>query len=305
MSVVAIIVTHNRCTMLQQCISNLLAQTYPCDILVIDNASEDATDEWLTECQKKNSRVKKARLDTNSGGAGGFNRGITEGIKAGHRHLWLMDDDCLPEPDALEKLMDADRLLGGEESYGFLSSAVLWTDGQECKMNRQKIRKQYYERVEMLKYGIIQVEQSTFVSLLIPAKTVLKVGLPIKDFFIWGDDIEYTRRISIRHKNPSYMVGQSQVVHAMQRNEGSSISTDSPERIARYNYAFRNENYLYRQEGLCSFAYYTAKCALNLLRIIRCSKDYRLLRMSIILKQYVLGLFFNPKVEYVAKDELK
>lgn len=305
MSVVAVIVTHNRCAMLQRCLSHLEAQTYPCDILVIDNASEDETDAWLTEYQKKNSQMRRKRLETNTGGAGGFNRGILEGVQAGYSHVWLMDDDCLPAPDALEKLMDADRLLGGAEQYGFLSSAVLWTDGRECKMNRQKIKKSYYERVEMLKHGMIQVEQATFVSLLIPARTVLEVGLPIKEFFIWGDDIEYTRRIAVRHGRPCYMAGQSQVVHAMQLNGGSSIATDGLDRIARYNYAFRNENYLYRQEGLRGFAYYTAKCGLNLLRVLRFAENHRLRRCTIIAKQYIFGLFFNPKIEYVTPGEKK
>ena len=49
-----------------------------------------------------------------------------------------------------------------------------------------------------MKYGLVQAEQATFVSLLLRAATVQKVGLPIKEFFIWGDDIEYTRRIARR-----------------------------------------------------------------------------------------------------------
>lgn len=301
-SIVAVVVTYNRCAMLQRCLSHLEAQTYPCDILVIDNASEDETNTWLTECQKKSPQMKRQRLEKNVGGAGGFNRGILEGVKSGYSHIWLMDDDCLPEPDALEKLMEAERLLGDAEQYGFLSSAVLWMDGRECKMNRQKIKKSYYERVEMLKHGMVQVEQSTFVSLLIPTRTVMEVGLPIKEFFIWGDDIEYTRRIAVRNGRPCYMAGQSRVVHAMQLNGGSSIAADKPDRIARYNYAFRNENYLYRQEGLRGFAYYTAKCGLNLLRVIRFAENHRLRRCAIIVKQYILGLFFNPKVEYVKTE---
>ena len=75
-----------------------------------------------------------------------------------------------------------------------------------------------------------------------------------------------------------------------------------PERIARYNYAFRNENHLFRQEGVRGFIYYSAKCALNLWRILRLSKDHRLRRCLIIVKQYVAGLFFNPNIEYISKE---
>lgn len=303
MSVAVIVVTHNRYTMLQQCVSRLEAQTCSCDILVVDNGSEDQTFEWLRNHQKTHEHLYICHLDSNTGGAGGFHYGICEGIRRGYDYIWLMDDDCLPESDALEKLMEADQLLGGAEQYGFLSSTVLWTDGRECKMNRQKICKKYFERVELLKHGMIQVEQATFVSLLIPATTVLQVGLPIKEFFIWGDDIEYTRRITVRSGLPAYMVGQSQVVHAMANNDGSNIASDIPERIERYNYAFRNENYLYRQEGISGLLYYAAKCALNVLRILTKAQNHRTARIWVIIRQFFNGFFFNPQIEFITKEE--
>ena len=135
------------------------------------------------------------------------------------------------------------------------------------------------------------------------AEMIARAGLPIKEFFIWGDDIEYTRRLSMRMKLPCYLVGKSRVIHAMKENNGSSIATDVPERIGRYNFAFRNENYLYRKEGICGFVFYTEKCALNLLRILRFAKDHRLKRCWVIIRQYVSGLFFNPKIEYTSAEE--
>lgn len=305
MRIVAVIVTYNRIALLKQCVKHLLMQSVSCDILLVDNASTDGTRDWAKSVAETNRQLIYHNTGENLGGAGGFNAGVKWAAESGYTHIWLMDDDCLPEPDALEKLIEADRLLGGAEQYGFLSSVVLWTDGRECKMNRQKIKKSYYDRVEMLKHGMIQVEQATFVSLLIPAKTVMEVGLPIKEFFIWGDDIEYTRRIAVRYGKPCYMAGKSRVVHAMKFNNGSSIAADKIDRIERYNYAFRNENHLYRQEGLRGFAYYTAKCGLNLLRVLRFAEDHRLRRCAIILKQYVFGLFFNPKVEYAKMEGSK
>lgn len=99
MSVVAVVVTYNRCAMLQQCISHIEAQTHPCDILVIDNASDDQTAEWLQSYQKTHAHIRACRLATNTGGAGGFYHGIRESVHAGYSHVWIMDDDCLPEPE--------------------------------------------------------------------------------------------------------------------------------------------------------------------------------------------------------------
>lgn len=301
MRIAAVVVTYNRKALLAQCVAALLAQTAPCDVLLVDNASTDGTDAWAKQLAQENPRVLYRSTGANLGGAGGFNAGMRWAVEAGYSHVWIMDDDTLPHADALEKLLEADRVLGGE--YGFLSSAVLWTDGHECRMNRQKLKKAYYERMELLRYALVLAEQATFVSCLFRAETIRRAGLPIREFFIWGDDIEYTRRLSVRMQLPCYLAGQSVVVHAMKENSGSSIATDCAERIVRYNYAFRNENYLYRQEGLKGFVFYSAKCALNVLRILRQAKDHRIRRCAIIVRQYVAGLFFNPRIEYVKEDE--
>lgn len=295
--IIAVVVTYNRLEMLKSTLQALEKQTESCDVLVVDNASTDNTQMWVQQYLQDKPFLHYVNTGANIGGAGGFHYGMRWAVRNGYDYVWIMDDDCMPCEQALEKMMQADTLLGGPEQYGFLSSAVLWTDGKECKMNRQKIKKSYYENLHMLKHGIVQVEQATFVSLLFPVQTIKTVGLPIKEFFIWGDDIEYTRRITVRNQIPSFLVGQSQVVHAMKENNGSSIATDMPERIERYRYAFRNEAYLYRQEGLKGICYYIAKCGLNFCRVLIKAKDHRLKREWIILSSMVRGVFFRPKVE--------
>ena len=293
----AVVVTYNRLEMLKKTIESLLKQSVSCDILIVNNASTDETETWLAEYTTDHKSVSYYNTDKNIGGAGGFNYGMKKAYELGYDYVWIMDDDCQPVENALEKLMDADDLLKGD--YGYLSSVVLWTDGTECKMNRQKIKKSYYEYAHLLSEGIIQVEQSTFVSLLFPVKTLEKVGLPIKDFFIWGDDIEFTRRITVRNFMPSFMVMESKVIHAMKNNSGSSIATDDAERINRYRYAFRNEGYLYRKEGIKGICYYIAKCGLNFLRILTKAKDNRLKRCWVLVSSMFKGLFFNPVTEMV------
>ena len=293
--IAAVVVTYNRLPLLQKCIEKLEGQTKPCDIFVVDNASTDGTAVWLAERQSENTRLRARNTGENLGGAGGFNYGMRWAVEAGYDYLWLMDDDCLPEPDALEKLLEADALLGGD--YGWLSSVALWTDGTECRMNRQKLKKSFYEYSPLMKYGLVQAEQATFVSLFLRAETMRRVGLPIKDFFIWGDDIEYTRRIAVRQNRPSFVAGQSQVVHAMKDNNGSSIAADSAERIDRYRYAFRNEAFTYRQEGVRGVCYYLAKCGLNFCRILTMAPNKRGKRIGVLLGSMVRGAFFRPEIE--------
>lgn len=295
--IVAVVVTCNRKELLKQCIESLLLQTASCDVLIVDNASTDGTAEFLKTLDKE-EKVHVIESQRNLGGAGGFNLGIRSAVEYGYEYIWIMDDDTLPRPDALGKLLEADEILDGD--YGFLSSAVLWTDGRGCKMNRQKVKKNFYENVGLLTTSLIPVEQATFVSLFLRTETVKKAGLPVKEFFIWGDDLEYTRRIAVRMKMPCYLVGKSQVVHAMRTNNGSCIATDVPERIDRYRYAYRNENFAYRYEGIGGIIYYIAKCVFNILKIWVKGDSYRLRRSWIVLSQMFAGFRFNPEIETVS-----
>ena len=101
--------------------------------------------------------------------------------------------------------------------------------------------------------GPIASGAATFVSLLLPVRVVREVGLPISAFFIWADDLEYTRRIS--RKYLCYVVPESVVEHRCPTNNGGNISTDTEDRIDRYRYAYRTEVYLYRREGLRGVAH--------------------------------------------------
>ena len=298
--IAAVIVTYNRLGLLKECLQSVLNQeNQSCDVLLVDNASTDQTEAYCSDLAKKNTRIKYFRLNENTGGAGGFNYGIRKAAELGYEHIWIMDDDTVPYPDCLDKLMQADHLLGGPENYGYLSSAVFWTDGTECKMNRQKLNKKFFDKLQYLDQGLVLTDQATFVSLLFPRQAVLKAGLPIKDYFIWGDDIEYTRRMAVRMKMPCYLVGQSKVIHKMANNEGSSIARDDVSRISRYNYAYRNDNSTYRREGMKGFAYYTGKCGINVLRVLTQAKDHKVKRIGIIAKNYFHGLAFNPDIEKI------
>lgn len=293
--VCAVVVTYNRLELLKQCVEALRAQSAGCDILIVDNASTDGTAQWAgaqQDCRYRNT-------GSNLGGAGGFNRGMRWAVEAGYEFVWIMDDDTLPEPQALEKLLEADRALGG--NYGWLSSVALWTDGGECKMNRQKLKKSYYDYSPFLKYGLVQAEQATFVSLFLRSDVIRRFGLPITEFFIWGDDLEFTRRIAVRGDVPCFLAGQSQVVHATKNNEGSNVALDAPERIGRYFYAFRNEAYLYRQEGLKGRLYCFAKRGRDFLRIMKDGKP-RLPRLGVLVRGIWAGMFFRPHAEKIKTD---
>ena len=295
-NIVAVIVTYNRIDMLRQCIQHVQAQTVLCDILIIDNASTDGTEVFVQ--QLVDTRIHYYNTGENLGGAGGFNMGMKLAVERGYDYVWIMDDDCLPQNNALEKLIDANNILDGK--YGWLSSKCLWIDGSICAMNVQ--RDTPYTDIKDFSKSMITAEMASFVSLFLKADTIQKYGLPIKDFFIWTDDWEYTRRISRRL--PCYVVTDSQVIHAMKTNTVVNIATDSRERLPRYKYFYRNDVYFYRREGIKGCVWILAKDIWHSAQIIAKRNDI-VRKLKIVWENAVKGIFFNPKIEYCKQIDNK
>ena len=289
----AVVVTYNRKELLKQCIDRLLRQEgVSCDVIIVDNASTDGTQEMIMR-QYDRAEVIYANTGTNLGGAGGFQYGVKKAVSMGYEYVWIMDDDTLPEKTALYELFEADRELEGE--WGFLSSVAYWTDGNICRMNIQKKNifrhvgeKEYYKRYSFVK-------MCSFVSLLVKSEVVKEIGLPIGEYFIWTDDYEYTGRISCKY--PCYMVPDSKVVHAMKVHTRVNFATDDETRIDRYRYIYRNDVHCYRQYGWRGWLYIILKDIYTLLNILLNARGSRIKRIRIVGKGFIEGLSFKPFIE--------
>lgn len=295
--VIAVVVTYNRKELLKECVEAILKQDYKnCDVLIVDNASTDGTKEYINE-YVNNKRVHYKNTGSNLGGAGGFNFGMKEAYKIGCDYMWIMDDDCIVNKDTLIKLLDADLDLKGQ--YGFLSSKVLWKDGSICAMNipKNSIIKKNKDWNTRLK----EVKMSTFVSFFIKSDIVKEYGLPISDFFIWADDIEYSRRISINNK--CYLINDSVVVHKSKNNIGSNIVADDINNLNRYKCCYRNEYYVYRREGIFGKIYYFIKRKYHIIKILMSSnsKNDKRTKIKLINDSVKIGKKFYPKIEYIGR----
>lgn len=294
--IAAVVVTYNRKKMLEICIQALRSQTAKCDILIIDNGSTDGTDQCVQQWQS-DTCVQYFNTQTNLGGAGGFNYGMKQAVRLGYAYIWLMDDDTYPASDALEKLLEADRKLNG--TYGFLSSIAYWKDGSVCNMNRQKnTLKKTLEITDALLQPVIM---ATFVSFFVKTEMVREMGYPISDFFIWSDDLEYSRRISRKYKG--YAVCESRVLHDMASNAKVGIEHESDERLWRYQYLYRNEVYLYRREGLYGMLYLCLRVGLHIVRVLLHGGTHRFKKLQVILRSFFSGFSFRPQIEYVKEEE--
>ncbi len=252
-STAAVIVTYNRSVKLKKVVEALLAQTVRPDVIyVIDNASTDDT-AAVVEAMTDPS-VRHVRLPENIGGAGGFHEGMRIAYEQGAQYLWISDDDAYPEPDALQKLIDG---IGGfEENFewrpSFACSNVKWVDGSLCEMNTPATMWDW-PRFYSASTPWLLVRSCSFVSVLIPRWAIAEHGLPIKDYFIWYDDAEYTQRIAKSY--PGIFVPDSLVVHDTPENKGVNYGFVTEQNIWKFRYGARNEtSFRYRELGMSGVA---------------------------------------------------
>ncbi|WP_104201876.1 glycosyltransferase family 2 protein [Billgrantia saliphila] len=300
--VIGVILTYNRKELLELCLKAIHSQTRPCDmILVINNASTDGTLEFLKSGKYPNIKVYSLKI--NVGAAGGFNTGFRLAYDNGADHVWMMDDDVIPESDALEKLLVADELLERKGmSRSYLLSTAYTEHGQVTntpQVSNARNRAGYFGWPEQLEHGLVAVGSGTFVSILVPRNTLEKYGLPISSMYIWGEDAEFTLRIT--RDKPGYLVGTSRVAHLRHGGGTISIVTESnPIRIRYYKNFIRNNLYISRKyktrRRTVSILFNNVVLALKMLVKRRPRKA------CIIVLGLVQSFGFRPKIDFVNSD---
>lgn len=292
-TVAAVVVTFNRLEKLKTVLASLEAQTHaPAKVFVIDNASTDGTAAYLLE-REWTLPYEVVTMSTNSGGAGGFAEGMVHGYASGADHVWIMDDDCYPRPEALEALVrgfeQSVAELGGD--VPFACSVVEYIDGNICEMNNP-VPTWDWARLLVKGQSNVMVTACSFVSVLIPRWAIAEYGLPYRDYFIWFDDREYTLRLTRRC--PGVQVMDSVVVHDMGENRGVNFSMVDAKSVWKFAYGVRNEaSYQLHHRGLLYFLEFGARLFVSLHRG-RVSLPLR----AKLLGRLFAGIGFNPKIEY-------
>lgn len=244
----AVIVTYNRCAKLRLVLAALNDQTEPPDrVYVIDNASTDDTGAYLEELADSDPRIRHVRLPENIGGAGGFHEGIRIAYEDGYDYFWISDDDAYPEPDALSVLLGSIRDFEDRFSWrpSFACSMVKWIDGDLCEMNTPT---PVWDWPRFYSAGTpyLLVRSCSFVSVLVPRWAVEAHGYPIRDYFIWYDDSEYTQRLAKSY--PGIFCPESVVIHDVPENKGVNYALVSDANIWKFRYGARNEASFRRRE---------------------------------------------------------
>lgn len=220
MKLTAIVVTFNRLAQLQTTLQRLATEALD-QIIVVDNASDDGTSDWLSNQEIPHLHV--ITLPQNTGGAGGFEAGVIYARDHSNPDwLVLMDDDARPLVGAMAQFKHHFSKLDPDctapDAVGAIAATVLNIDGTICEMNRPSRNPFWHGKafIAALK-GLIKgktrggfhigdasmaadapasdIDVASFVGYFIARGAVARVGLPDGGFFIYGDDVTYSLRL--------------------------------------------------------------------------------------------------------------
>jgi rhamnopyranosyl-N-acetylglucosaminyl-diphospho-decaprenol beta-1,3/1,4-galactofuranosyltransferase len=187
--VVALVLTYNAPRALARCLDGIARQSLrPSRVFVIDNAgSLPASPVAL---QDRDIDVSVIVQPSNGGPAGGHAAGLRAFLETGFPRAWVMDDDCVPEPDCLVELLHV--------ADGAAAPALTfptWIDepsGQE-------------------------VNWPAWCGFLIDRAVVEAVGLPREEFFWWAEDTEYLHFRIPMAGHPVLRASSARVLHGRVR----------------------------------------------------------------------------------------
>ncbi|MEX2535999.1 MAG: glycosyltransferase [Trueperaceae bacterium] len=203
-------------------------------VLIVDNASEPESGNQIDELvQSAEGRIVALRLPENGGSAGGYKAGLEYAAEADYDYFWLLDDDNCPEPGALAQLLGACTRYEGDTAFLSLRTDrqqyIAYAKGcskEACfgrrnsflgfaladipsKVLRRVLGKQLDSTIKPTE-KLRPVPVAPYGGLFFPKRLLHKVGLPRHDFYLYGDDHEFTHRF-IQNGVPIFLVPASRV----------------------------------------------------------------------------------------------
>lgn len=194
-----VVCNYNKRNYVMDCVESLLSQTFSDrDIYVVDNASED--DSVAALKGKYGDRITVFQNAENEGFSRAMNRGMEHCMAAGYKSVLLVDNDTRFAPDALEIM---DRYLKEHEEVGMCGACVLQMENPEYlqmlggTVDYQCCEVRYnYNNVKVSDELPAEVDCNALATcaVLVKREVIEKIGVMRDDYFVYWDDIEWSRR---------------------------------------------------------------------------------------------------------------
>ena len=199
-----VVVTYNRSKLLHKTLKGLLLnpKNNLDKIYVIDNASSDDTEKVVEKFSEEDNRVIYIKMSKNLGGAGGFSEGVKRAYQDGADWIGLMDDDVVLDRtclDVLKRYSKKVRCMAAvrEDLEGNLAeyAALKYNLKNPFLINpkTKSFNTVFKKRSECPE--VVELACASFEGFFIHRNVVEKVGYPAAEYFIYGDDFDYSLRV--------------------------------------------------------------------------------------------------------------
>lgn len=244
LSYTTVIVTFNRKEAIRNALLKQFKQTYPAQkIIVVDNASTDGTYEYIEDIINDNQdKVRYLKLKENLGGSGGFYYGMKAALQENTDLIAISDDDASYDKDYFEKIIH----VAEQKPKTMAFCGAMYRNDKLEPMTAKFLVNENTLRFRPATandyhHGNFYVDVWSFVGPVFRTKMIQEIGLPLKDFFIWFDDSEYS--IRMHNHGYRYCVVPDAKIH---------LYTDAQLAVAplwKKYYGFRNEIYSINKYG--------------------------------------------------------
>ncbi len=269
--IAAVLVNWRRPRLTIEAASRIAAQTVPVHVIIVDNGSDDGS---AAQFEKSVPDASVITLDRNGGFGAGCNAGIRRALEQGYTHVWLINNDAEPSPDALWALL---ARLSAAADVGIVGSRLVDPSGaMPCHAGAILDPRSLGSRATMSEAELNGAHYAwvSAASALIPSSVLRHVGYFDEAFFMYWEDADLSMRIRAAGHQIA-VAPDSVVVH-----EAGSSSVDQS--VDRYRWHLSSQALFIDKHLPHAFARKTLLIARYLLKALR---DGDLRRMGMVMAQ--------------------
>lgn len=236
--VAIIIVNFNNPVDTLDCLASCLQLQYPhFHIWLVDNGSTDLSWSRLQAAYGHHPQVSLLNAGQNLGFAGGCNLGIERALQAGSDLIWLLNNDAVAHPQALQHLVRATRdhpdagLFGSRIYFADPPDQLWFAGGKVVAGNNHDLG---HRETDLGQYDhLAEVDYVNGCSLLIRTQVIRQIGPMATHYFLYWEELDWCHRAR-RAGWSCRMVPQSVVWH-----RGNATTGKQP--LLQIRYHTRNQ----------------------------------------------------------------
>lgn len=229
----AIITTHNRIDLLKIAVKSVYDQTYEnIELIVVDDHSEDGTEEW---CKLQNFKYIKIPKEKSKGG----NYARNLGIKASQgEYVAFLDDDDYWLPEKISKQLDIINNYDCELVYAGCKLEIIDKYGTKTYRYSYPNPEHWGDMSKKILLSICTTTTLIFVK----RQALLDVGMFDEELKFWQ---EYELTIRLAQRKPFYWVNEPLAVYRINQKDKNRLTNKYYNWKKSVNYIHKKHSKLY------------------------------------------------------------